>query len=188
MLFNFASDCRIGKKFEEKCLDRNSSDSSTCIPTYHRYRGSFVRKQCEDIVAENLMLLSQSGEYVFKKKEKNRRSKRTTGEKWKIVQWPITAGIFTDDLTPLTFVLQRSSVTIVLSFQESTKKREGSDERKIKKRREKLAWDLVEISCPDICMWSLTAGFTEKEWALEKRRKTPRWNYRLSISFFYVCC
>lgn len=74
MLFNFASDCRIGKKFEEKCLDRNSSDSSTCIPTYHRYRGSFVRKQCEDIVAENLMLLSQSEEYVLKKKKRKKSS------------------------------------------------------------------------------------------------------------------
>lgn len=76
---------------------------------------------------------------------------------------------------------QRSFVSIALPFQEWRKKGEGSDERKIKKRREKLAWDLVEISCPDICMWSLTTGFTEKK----RGSRETKENAKVGLSTFH---
>lgn len=65
---------------------------------------------------------------------------------------------------------------------------EGNDEKKIKKRREKLAWDLVE----NLVSWYLHVishhrfyGEKKVHRALEKRR-TVRLNYWLSASFFII--
>lgn len=108
-------------------------------------RTAWRRAQCYFHETENMCQKSQHT------------GRRSPGE-LKIVQRPITAGIFTDDLTPLTFVLQR--VSMALPFRNQQWKLKGAvGGWEIKERREKLARDLSEISCPDICMWSLTAGF-----------------------------
>lgn len=67
---------------------------------------------------------------------------------------------------------------------------EGNDEKKIKKRREKLAWDLVE----NLVSWYLHVishhrFYGEKKVhtpGSRKRRKTVRLNYWLSVSLFIV--